>query len=331
MKQAALIDLEEEWNWSRFFVQGPPESPVAEGRHGALFRIDAVDFLSTIQSESVDLVFADPPYNIGKAEWDEFKDMNEYISWVDTWVSQAERILKPTGSCYIMGFPEILADLKQATSKHFSLCRWLVWHYRNKPILSEKDWVRSHEAILHLRKTRDYYFDMNSIREPYNVHTRKYPERPQGASSQYGSPSTDYGRGKHWSPNPGGAKPRDVICVPTLNNSMAESTDHPAQKPEELLRRLVLASSAPGDVVVDPFGGSGTTFVVCEQLRRNWLGSEISDEYCAMAATRLLELTGAPEKPPEYWLETDWKRQANRHKVRYGRYQKEVCPSKHMP
>ncbi len=90
--------------------------------------------MSQIQepAESVDLAFCDPPYGIKKAEWDTFESQQEYVRWSLQWIEQAARVLKPTGTLYICGFSEILADLKLPASAFFQGCRWLVWHYKNK-------------------------------------------------------------------------------------------------------------------------------------------------------------------------------------------------------
>jgi len=114
----------------------------------------------------------------------------------------------------------------------------------------------------------------------------KYPEHTQATTSVFGAKKG--GKTGHvWQPHPLGAKPKDVFEVSILNNGMAESTAHPTQKPEELIRRLVLACSDRGDLVVDPFGGSGTTFVVCEKLERRWLGTELEAEYVEIVRQRL--------------------------------------------
>ena len=117
-----------------------------ETQGGQLFLGDAIAWLKTVKSESVDLVFADPPYNIKKAEWDDFGSMHAYVAWSRDWITEAARVLKPTGTMYICGFSEILADVKVAAAHYFQGCRWLVWHYKNKANLG-KDWGRSHESI----------------------------------------------------------------------------------------------------------------------------------------------------------------------------------------
>ena len=277
--------------------------------HGQLWVGDAVTWLRLLEDESVDLVFADPPYNIKKAEWDTFESQQHYVAWSLEWIEQAARVLKPAGTLYICGFSEILADLKLPASRFFAGCRWLVWHYKNKANLGA-DWGRSHESMLHFRKTKDFTFNIDDVRVPYGNHTLKYPEHPQAESSQYGG-----GRNKDrlWQPNPKGAKPRDVIEIPTTCNGMHEKTPHPTQKPEELLRRIVLASSNVGDVVIDPFAGSGTTLVVAEQLKRHWQGCDISSEYCHWVAERI-ELV--EDWPIEKWLQYDLENAERRKSIR---------------
>jgi len=265
--------------------------------HGEIWVGDSIAWLRSLASESVDLVFADPPYNIKKAGWDTFESQQEYVNWSLEWIEQAARILKPTGTLYICGFSEILADLKFPASRFFQGCRWLAWHYKNKANLGA-DWGRSHESLLHLRKSRQFTFNVDHVRVPYGNHTLKYPEHPQAETSQYGK-----GRKDHlWQPNPKGAKPRDVLEIPTTCNGMHEKTPHPTQKPEELLRKLVLASSDSGDLVVNPFLGSGTTAVVAEQLNRRWKGCDLSLEYCQWAARRI-ELV--EDWPIEKWIQYD--------------------------
>ncbi len=250
---------------------------------GEIWQGGAVAWLSSLESGSVDLIFADPPYNIRKAEWDSFASQQVYVAWSMQWIEQAARVLKPTGTLYVCGFSEILADLKLPASRFFRGCKWLIWHYKNKANLG-KDWGRSHESILHFRKSEKFTFNIDEVRIPYGNHTLKYPEHPQAETSQYGKGDN---KGYLWEPHPKGAKPRDVIEIPTTCNGMNEKTPHPTQKPEELLRKIVLASSNPGDLVIDPFLGSGTSAVVAEQLRRKWKGCDISSQYCGWAAERL--------------------------------------------
>ncbi len=252
-----------------------------ETKLGRLYQEDCTSWLKTCPSGEAEMLFADPPYNIKKAEWDTFESQQCYVHWCMEWIQEAHRVLSDRGTMYIMGFPEILAHIKVAVSPMFAGCKWLTWFYRNKANLG-KDWGRSHESILHLRKNREFTFNIDAVRIPYNNHTLKYREHPQALTSQYGN-----GKKYIWTPNPLGAKPRDVIEMPTLCNTTNEKTTHPTQKPLELIRKYILASSNDGDLVIDPFGGSGTTYVICEKYNRRWLGSEIDENYCSIIKERL--------------------------------------------
>ena len=277
--------------------------------HGQIWLGDAVSWLRSLPSESADLAFCDPPYGIKKAEWDTFESQQEYVRWSLEWIEEAARVLKPTGTLYVCGFSEILADLKLPASRFFQGCRWIVWHYKNKANLGS-DWGRSHESLLHFRKSKQFTMNVDDVRIPYGEHTLKYPAHPQAESSQYGKGQE---KGRLWHPHPSGAKPKDVLEIPTTCNGMHEKTPHPTQKPEELLRTIVLASSNPGDLIIDAFLGSGTTAVVAEQLKRRWLGCDQSLEYCRWAAERL-ELV--EDWPVEKWIRYDQENAARRKSIR---------------
>jgi site-specific DNA-methyltransferase (adenine-specific) len=252
---------------------------IAATARGTLYGGDAIDWLEGLEAESVDLVFADPPYNLGRERWDAIGSSADYLEWSARWIAAAARALRRDGSLYICGFSEVLADVKAVAAPHFAGCRWLVWYYRNKANLG-RDWGRSHESILHLRRP-DFALDVDAARVPYNAHTLRYPSHPQAESSRYG------GKPYVWQPNPLGAKPRDVFEVPTLTNGMREKTVHPTQKPLELVRRLVAAATRPDGLVVDPFAGSGTTLVACEALGRHWLGCELDPGFQQLIVDRL--------------------------------------------
>lgn len=281
-----------------------------EHTNGRLYQGDCIAWLASLDDASVDLVFADPPYNIKKADWDNFESQEHYIAWSIRWISQASRVLKPTGSLYVCGFSEILADLKHPAAKYFKQCRWLIWHYKNKANLGN-DWGRSHESIIHFRKSDAAKLNLDDVRTPYGAHTLKYPSHPQAESSAYGKGAAKQ-RG-HWTPHPKGAKPKDVIDIPTTCNGMGEKTPHPTQKPEELLRKFVLASSHAGDLVIDPFSGSGTTLVVAEQLGRRWMGCDLNAQYNEWAIRRIENIQ---RKTQEEWIAYDRKTAERRESIR---------------
>jgi site-specific DNA-methyltransferase (adenine-specific) len=278
-------------------------SPRFETALGALYRADAVEWLAALDSASIDLVFADPPYNAGRETWDSFASAAEYLRWTERWLREATRVLKPTGSLYVCGFSEVLADVKPLAAPLFAGCRWLVWHYRNKGNLG-RDWGRSHESVLHLRKP-EFALNVDGARVAYNAHTLRYPVHPQAATSRFGRARYE------WRPHPLGAKPRDVLEIPTLTNGMPEKTAHPTQKPLELVRRLVAAATRAGDRVVDPFAGAGTTFVACEALGLRWLGCELDARYCTLIARRLAAGAGGASV-----AQAEARRRAQRRKLR---------------
>ena len=276
---------------------------------GSLFQGDSIDWLASLPANSLDLIVADPPYNISKAEWDTFESQEHYIAWSLRWIEPAAKALKPTGSMYVCGFSEILADLRHPASRFFRGCRWIIWHYKNKANLGG-DWGRSHESILHFRKTERFKLRVDAVRIPYGNHTLKYPSHPQAKTSNFGNGKK---RDEEWTPNPLGAKPKDVFDIPTTCNGMGEKTPHPTQKPEELIRKLVLAASDAGGVVADPFSGSGTTLVVAEQLGRKWMGCDLSVEYNQWAIQRIEKVRNMTA---EQWVELDRKNAARRESIR---------------
>ncbi|MDQ3635637.1 MAG: site-specific DNA-methyltransferase [Acidobacteriota bacterium] len=282
---------------------------IYEHPNGKLYQNESIEWLKTIETESVDLIFADPPYNIKKTDWDKFESQEQYIEWSMQWIEEASRVLTKKGTLYVCGFSEILADLKHPSMKYFKSCRWLVWYYKNKANLGN-DWGRSHESILHLRKTKKPVFNVDDVRIPYGKHTLKYPSHPQAKTSQYGNNGK---RKDVWTPHPKGAKPKDVIEVPTTCNGMGESTPHPTQKPEELVRKFILASSNEGDLILDPFSGSGTTLVVAEQLDRKWVGCEINPEYNEWAIQRI---ENVQRKTKNQWIKFDKTNEKRRNSIR---------------
>ncbi|MGN0663093.1 MAG: DNA-methyltransferase [Faecalibacterium sp.] len=283
--------------------------PQYSRENGLLFQADSLEWLAELPSDSIDLIFADPPYNIKKADWDKFESQEQYIAWSMNWIREAARILKSSGSLYICGFTEILADLKHPAMKYFESCRWLIWHYKNKANLG-RDWGRSHESVLLLRKSDHYTMNIDDVRIPYGEHTLKYPVHPQAETSQYGQGKR---QSTGWTPNPSGAKPKDVIEVPTTCNGMEEKTKHPTQKPEELIRKFILAASNPGEIVLDPFSGSGTTVVVAEQLGRKWIGCDIDPLYNEWAIHRIDHIQ---KKSVEEWIQYDRENEKRRKMIR---------------
>ena len=241
--------------------------------NGEIWVGDSIEWLNSLTENSVDLVFADPPYNIKKADWDNFESQQKYIEWSLKWIEPAARALKKSGTLYVCGFSEILADLKAPSMKFFKSCRWIVWNYKNKANLG-KDWGRSHESILLFRKSKAFTLNIDPVRIPYSKHTLKYPDHPQALTSQYGN-----GKQHVWKPNPNGAKPQDVLEIPTTCNGMHEKTPHPTQKPELLIEYLIKTYTKEDEVVLDFTAGSGTTAIACLNTNRQFIVIEKEQKY----------------------------------------------------
>ena len=227
---------------------------------------DAVELFKGIKNNSVDLIVADPPYNLGKDYGNnhDLKDFDEYIKFTKQWLSEAKRVLKPTGTIYVfMGvrFISYLYDVMER-DLHLSFNSWIVWHY-TQGLGKTKGFSPRHDDILMFSKSAKYKFNLDDVRVPQKY----YRERN----------------------NMRGANPGDVWQFSHVHYSNPNRQDHPTQKPEGIIERMVLASSDIGDVVLDPFSGSGTTLRVCQQLGRNAIGFEINPQYVESTNKRLAE------------------------------------------
>ncbi len=223
------------------------------------------------------------------------------------WISECARILKASGTLYVCGFSEILADLKDHLCSILRGAAGWSGTMTTKANLG-KDWGRSHESVLCLRKSNDFIFNIDPIRIPYNSHTLKYPSRPlSGKTSQFS------GKNENWIPNPLGAKPKDVITIPTTCNGMGEKTRHPTQKPEALIRKLLLASTNENDLVVDPFSGVWHHSSCRHPVKEKILVNDNHADYNDMAINRLL---CSPSMSIQEWIEHDKKEIERRRKLK---------------
>ena len=227
---------------------------------------NAAALLKTLETESIDLIVADPPYNLGKDYGNnhDLKGFEEYILFTREWLSEAKRVLKPEGSIYVfMGvrFISYLYDIMDRDLKLF-FNSWIVWHY-TQGMGKTKGFSPRHDDILVFNKGKNFTFNLDDIRVPQKF----YRERN----------------------NMRGANPGDVWQFSHVHYSNPNRQNHPTQKPEGIIERIVLASSNKGDIVLDPFSGSGTTLRVCQQLGRKAIGFELNPEYVAMTEQRLSE------------------------------------------
>ncbi len=240
---------------------------------------DAVTALDWLPANSVDLVFADPPYNLSKTfNAVSFTEMSleAYETWVRSWLVKLKRVMKPTGSIYICGDWRSSTAIHRALEKDFIVRNRITWE-REKGRGAKTNWKNSSEDIWFATVSNDYVFHVDAVKLMRRVIA---PYRDSN------------GRPKDWQDAANGkfrlTHPSNLwtdLTVPFW--SMPENTDHPTQKPEKLLAKIILASSNPGDIVLDPFLGSGTTSVVAKKLGRHYVGIEIDETYCCLAEKRL--------------------------------------------
>jgi site-specific DNA-methyltransferase (adenine-specific) len=236
------------------------KAPAARSHH-CVVTSDCLELLAKIPDGSVQLIICDPPYNIQLAHWDMHLD---YLAWAAKWLSEAERVLAPTGSLALFGGLQYQAEagsgdlltLIQHLRRHSSmlLANLIVWNYPNG-MSAHRFFANRHEEIAWFGKTSKYYFDLDSVREPYDEATKAAYRKDKRLRPE----SVEKGR-----------NPTNVWQMPRLNGNSKERVGHPTQKPREVIQRLVRALSYPGSVVLDFFAGSCvTTRVAIEEGRHS--------------------------------------------------------------
>ena len=241
---------------------------------------DSFAVLPCLPSASVDLVIADPPYNLDKRFGEtDFRRMEngEYLDFSRRWLTEVLRILKPAGSLYVCCDWQSGLILGPLLAEMTILRNRITWQ-REKGRGASRNWKSGMEDIWFATKSEDYVFHLDAVRLRRRVLA---PYRTDGVP-------------KDWEDTPDG-KFRDTcpsnfwddITVPFW--SMKENTAHPTQKPEKLLARLILASSSPGDVVLDPFAGAGSACVAAKKLGRQFIGIEQERTYCCWCEKRLAD------------------------------------------
>ncbi len=227
---------------------------------------DAIDLFKRLENESVDLIVADPPYNLAKDYGNnhDLKGFDEYILFTKEWLSEAKRVLKPNGTIYVFMGVRFISYLYDIMDRELQLNfnSWIVWHY-TQGLGKTKGFSPRHDDILVFNKGKDFIFNLDDVRVPQKY----YRERN----------------------NMRGANPGDVWEFSHVHYSNPNRQNHPTQKPEGIVERIVLASSNKGDLVLDPFSGSGTTLRVCQQLDRRAIGFELNPEYVELTKLRLTE------------------------------------------
>jgi site-specific DNA-methyltransferase (adenine-specific) len=239
---------------------------------------DAYRTLTDLPEQKFDMLFADPPYNLTKTFGQErFKRSSdqEYERWLDTWVRLTVPLLKSTASIYICGDWRSSSAIERVGSRYFKLQNRITWE-REKGRGALKNWKNAAEDIWFFTVSDQYTFDLDAVKQRRRVIA---PYRENGKPKDWNESSNGNFRDTH---------PSNLwtdISVPFW--SMPENTDHPTQKPEKLLAKIILASTNAGDLILDPFAGVGTTAVVATKLGRRFIAIEAEEEYCLLALKRL--------------------------------------------
>ena len=237
---------------------------------------DCISVLKKIKTQSVQLIFADAPYNIGKDfgnDSDKWKSVQQYIDWCKVWIDECMRILSDHGTMYFMAATQYMPYLDIFVSEKYNvLCR-IVWTYDSSGVQAKKIYGSLYEPILMINKAKEnaYTFNGKDI----------LVEAKTGAKRNL----IDYRKDP---PQPYNAEkiPGNVWNFNRVRFKMDEYENHPTQKPEALLERIIMASSNPGDVVLDPFSGSFTTPAVAARLGRIGVGIDINEEYYEIGLRR---------------------------------------------
>ena len=242
---------------------------------------DCLKVLPELQDKSVDLVFADPPYNIGK-KFSDFIDQwpseEVYADWCKTWLDLCLVKIKDTGSLYVMCSTQYMPYLDLYLRKRAHVLSRIVWHYDSSGVQARKYYGSLYEPILFCVKD-DKHYTFNAERILVEARTgaqRNLIDYRKATPSPYNTTKV----------------PGNVWSIPRVRYRMDEYEEHPSQKPEALLERIILASSNPGETVLDPFGGTFTTSAVAQRLGRKSIGIELQEAYVRIGLRRL-EIAGS--------------------------------------
>ena len=251
-----------------------------ENKDHVIHHGDALETLKTeVEDESIDLIFVDPPYNIGK-KFSEFTDRwtsdIAYAEWCYTWIDECMRVLKPAGTMYIMTSTQAMPYFDLYIRDKLTILTRIIWSYDSSGVQAKKYYGSMYEPILHcVKNPKEYTFNADDI----------LVEAKTGAKRKL----IDYRKNP---PQPYNTKkiPGNVWDYPRVRYRMDEYEEHPSQKPQALLERIILASSNEGDTVLDPFSGTFTTAAVAKELGRKTVSIESQEEYLKIGLRRVLGL-----------------------------------------
>lgn len=251
-----------------------------------IYHSDCFDFISRLNDESIDLVIADPPYNLSKAVWDTFRNEEEFFSFSFRWMDAIIPKIRMTGSLYIFNTPYNSSYfLQHLVDKGLFFQNWITWNKRDGLGAAKRRYSNGQETILFFTKSKDYVFNYNDIRIPYHSTARIKAAETKGILKD----------GKRWFPNPKGKYCGEVWDDSSARhqrkvNGRTVKQYHITPKPESIIERMILASTIENDTVVDFFSGSGTTAYVAKRLNRNYLCADNNLDYVLFSQRRLGEL-----------------------------------------
>lgn len=240
---------------------------------------DIMEMLTLLPDHFADLIIIDPPYNLprrfGSTRYNSVPEA-DYEDYLRSWLPAVCRKLKADGSLYLCGDWHCTAAMQRILQENLFVMNRITWQ-RDKGRGAVANWKNSMEDIwFAVRNPQDYYFNLDAVKVRRRVIA---PYQLDGKPRDWSRTT----KGKYRDTCPGNLW--DDISIPFW--SMPENTEHPTQKPEKLYAKLIMASSEEGDVVFDPFLGSGTSAVVAKKLNRHFVGCEIEHEYCLVSAKRL--------------------------------------------
>jgi site-specific DNA-methyltransferase (adenine-specific) len=250
-----------------------------------VYLMDALELLKKLPDNSVDCIYADPDYNVGvryNNTTSYSKSFNEYIAWCVLWSQESKRVLKENGNFFIINYPKNNAHLRVNYLDHeFETVNEYVWVYNTNIGHSKHKFTTAHRTILHCTKSKNHnkFFKDNVAVEYKNPTDRRIMEL--------------LSQGKK------GRMPYDWFYFDLVKNVSRSKTFHSCQIPEKLSRMLILSCTAPNDIVLVLFGGSGSEIAECKKLNRHFIASELDKKYYRLILKRL-ELGG--EVPQKYRL-----------------------------
>ena len=274
--------------------------PPSSLQTGKIHQGDCIELMRQIEAGSIDLAFADPPFNIGYSydEYHDRQDDDEYVAWSRAWIAEVHRVLKPNGSFWLAIGDEFAAELKVAAQHQvgFATRSWVVWYY-TFGVNCTKKFSRSHVHLFHFVKdennftfnAEDPQVRVPSARALVYADKRANPAGRLPDDTWIVRPAADDNWVLRPQDLPEGFQPGDdTWYYARVAGTFKERQGfHGCQMPEQLLGRIIRVSSNPGDIVLDPFAGSGTTLAVAKKLERQWIGCELSEEYVRAASERL--------------------------------------------